>query len=62
MPGEEIVERGYDLTAKNPNRKDEYEHRPPEELVASILEKERKILCLVDELEKLLNTNREEAS
>jgi type I restriction enzyme M protein len=33
---EGIAARGYDLSAKNPNRKDGYEHRPALELVQSI--------------------------
>lgn len=54
VPVEEIVERGYDLTAKNPNRKDDYEHRPALELVQSIKAKEERILDLLGELEGML--------
>jgi len=50
----EIVERGYDLSAKNPNRKDDYEHRPALELVQSIKAKEERILELLGELEGIL--------
>jgi len=42
------------LTAKNPNRKDEYEHRPPKELVAGVLEKERAITKILEDLHGLL--------
>lgn len=51
---EEIVERGYDLSAKNPNRKDDYEHRPALELVQSIKSKEERIVDLLGELEAIL--------
>jgi len=51
---EEIVERGYDLSAKNPNRKDDYEHRPALELVQSIKAKEERIMDLLGELEAIL--------
>ena len=51
---EEIVERGYDLSAKNPNRKIDDEHRPALELVQSIKAKEERILDLLNELELIL--------
>jgi len=57
VPVEEIVKRGYDLTAKNPNRKDEFEDKPPEELVASVLEKETAILKILEELQTFLGVN-----
>lgn len=54
VPIADIVERGYDLSARNPNRKDDYEHRPALELVQSIKAKEQRILELLDELEGML--------
>ena len=54
VPVEEIVERGYDLSAKNPNRKDDYEHRPALELVQSIKAREERIMDLLGELETIL--------
>ncbi|PKN62523.1 MAG: DNA methyltransferase [Deltaproteobacteria bacterium HGW-Deltaproteobacteria-15] len=54
LPVEEIIERGYDLSAKNPNRKDDYEHRPALELVQSIKAKEERIMDLLVELEAIL--------
>ena len=54
VPIEEIIERGYDLSAKNPNRKDDYEHRPALELVQSIKAKEERIMDLLGELEGIL--------
>lgn len=43
-----------DLTAKNPNRKEELAHKPPMELVKDIGEKETKILRLLEEIKKAL--------
>lgn len=54
VPIADIIERGYDLSAKNPNRKDDYEHRPALELVQSIKAKEERILDLLGELEGIL--------
>ncbi|MEW6663771.1 MAG: class I SAM-dependent DNA methyltransferase [Thermodesulfobacteriota bacterium] len=54
LPVEEIIERGYDLSAKNPNRKDDYEHRPALELVQCIKAKEERIMDLLGELEAIL--------
>jgi type I restriction enzyme M protein len=54
LPIDQLVERGYDLSAKNPNRKDDYEHRPALELVQSIKTKEQRILDLLGELEGIL--------
>ncbi|WP_052196221.1 type I restriction-modification system subunit M [Pseudomonas putida] len=50
----DIVAKGYDLSAKNPNKLDDYEHRPALELVQSIKTKEARITELLDELETLL--------
>jgi len=56
---EEIKERGYDLSAKNPNRVEEKELPSPVEIVAGLMEKEREILNIIEELKELLtNTNR----
>ena len=41
----------FNLDLKNPNSADALEHRPPGELVASILEKEREILRLMEEIQ-----------
>jgi type I restriction enzyme M protein len=45
-----IVESGYNLDLKNPNAKPGLEHLRPELLLASILEKERRIIQLLDEI------------
>lgn len=54
VPASEIADRGYVLAAKNPNRKDDYEHRPALELVQSIRAKEERIMDLLGELEAIL--------
>ena len=41
----------FNLDRKNPNSADALEHRPPAELVASILDKEREILRLMEEIQ-----------
>jgi type I restriction enzyme M protein len=59
VPVEEIIERGYDLTAKNPNRKEEYEHKSPDILLSGIIEKEKQIGDILDELYNDLNMGKE---
>ncbi|HUG67212.1 MAG TPA: N-6 DNA methylase [Pirellulaceae bacterium] len=55
VPVNEIVERGYDLSAKNPNRNDSIEQRPALEVVQAIRVREDRILTLLDELEGILS-------
>jgi len=59
-PVEKITENGYDLTAKNPNREEDFEHRPPEELVNDILAKEQQITEILEEVKELLAQNKNE--
>jgi len=54
VPVKQVVEQNYDLTAKNPNRKEENKLRPPGKITASILEKEREILAIAEELHAML--------
>lgn len=51
---DELGERGCDLSARNPNRTNDYQHRPALELVQSIKAKEERVLELLGELEELL--------
>lgn len=44
----------FNLDLKNPNSADAIEHRPPQELVASILDKEREILRLMEEIQTVV--------
>ena len=57
IPVEEIIKRDYDLTARNPNRKEETISKSPEELVVSALEKERQILEILEEIQSTLGAN-----
>ncbi len=55
----DIVKRDYDFSARNPNRKSDYEHRPAFELVQSIKAKEERIVELLSELETMLEEGNE---
>lgn len=52
---QEIKARGYDLTARNPNRPEGERLSPPMEIVAGLMEKERKILCIIEERDDVLS-------
>jgi len=54
VPVAEVVARGYDLTAKNPNRPADVARLSPEELVVSALSKEQQIAALLEEMQALL--------
>ena len=54
MPVEQIVEHNYDLSARNPNRTNDFIHRPPEELAADIADKQMRIAELIAEIQELL--------
>jgi type I restriction enzyme M protein len=47
--------QSVNLDVKNPNRPADLEHLPPAELVASIAAKERQIIAIMDEIQRLLN-------
>jgi len=51
---EEIEERDYDLTARNPSAKEEVSYPEPEEIVKSVLETEKQISDILDELHNFL--------
>jgi len=62
VSAEEIKARDYDLTARNPNRQKTETLPPPMEILAGLLECERQILSIMEELNELLcNGNTEEA-
>lgn len=54
VPVEEIVKINYDLSAANPKRKNGFDHRPPEELIADIADKQARISELIAEIQELL--------
>ncbi|MDW7990449.1 MAG: hypothetical protein RMH75_07310 [Archaeoglobaceae archaeon] len=51
---EEIRKNDYDLTARNPNRKNQISYLELEELVEDIAEKEKRILEVLEGLRKIL--------
>jgi len=55
---EELLANGCNLDRKNPRAGQDLEHQPPEVLVASILEKERRIVDLLEEIRTELNSAR----
>jgi len=54
VPAEQIAQNNYNLDIKNPNGKKDLEQLPPEELVDSILEKEKRIAELMSEIKRFL--------
>ena len=54
---EEMKEKDYDLTARNPSKKEEVSYPEPQELVKSVFEKERQILEILEELREALGEN-----
>ena len=54
VPLEQIAERAWDLSARNPNTEEVAVHKSPMELIQSIKSRERRILDLLFELEELL--------
>lgn len=54
VPVDEIVQKNYDLSASNPKRKNGFAHRPPEELIADIADKQARISELIAEIQELL--------
>lgn len=53
ISAEEILANSCNLDRKNPTAKPDITHLPPEQLVASILEKERKIIALLEQVQAL---------
>jgi len=60
VPVADIVERNYDLSARNPNQSNDFEHRPPEELAADIADKQMRISELITEIQELLEQDADE--
>jgi len=51
---EQLLANDCNLDVKNPNNKKDFEHLPPEQLVKSIIENERYILEIMEEIEQML--------
>ncbi len=54
VPVEEVVGKDFNLDVKNPREGTGPEHQPPEVLIAGIIEKERRILAIMEEVQALL--------
>lgn len=59
VPAAELLANGCNLDLKNPRGAVDLEHLPPEQLVESILEKERRIVELLNDIKALLSEQRE---
>ena len=57
LPITDMENRGWDLSAKNPNRTAEADHRKPLELVERIKAKQERIAQLADELEGVITSS-----
>ncbi len=51
---EEIRKKNYDLSAKNPNKKEEISFPEPNEILKSVLEKEKMIIKLIEQLRAVI--------
>jgi type I restriction enzyme M protein len=54
IPAVELLANNCNLDRKNPHAKDDIAHLPPEQLAASILEKEKRIMEIMKNIQKLL--------
>ena len=52
VPMEDI--KGYDLTARNPNKKEAYEHESPKKLLSEVIKGEKQITKLLNEFNEIL--------
>ena len=50
----EVFANGCNLDRKNPHKKEDVAHLPPEQLIASIIDKERQIIAIMEEVQTLL--------
>jgi len=53
-PVEEIIKRDYDLTARNPNRKEEISYKDPEEIILEVEKNTKEILKIIEELKDFI--------
>ena len=57
VPAQELLAFGCNLDRKNPRGKEDITHMPPDELAASILDKERRITEIVENIQTLLTSS-----
>ncbi len=50
----DVAADSYNLDIKNPNRTDDFEHMPPEQLVADITAKEQRMAEIMTEISQIL--------
>ncbi|MBI4621993.1 MAG: N-6 DNA methylase [Verrucomicrobia bacterium] len=55
VPAAELLAAGCNLDRKNPSTKEDITHLPPDQLAASILEKEKRIAEIIGNIQNLLN-------
>jgi type I restriction enzyme M protein len=51
VPVADLEANGFNLDMKNPNRPDDLAHRPPEDLVAELIQTEQEIMDLLSQLQ-----------
>ena len=59
VSAQELLSSGCNLDRKNPHAKEDIAHKPPEELVTSILEKEKQIIEIVGRIQEMLKRKEE---
>ena len=59
VPAAELLANGCNLDRKNPQAKEDIAHLPPEQLAASILQKEQRIAEIMGNIQQLLNQERQ---
>ncbi|HEY0735388.1 MAG TPA: class I SAM-dependent DNA methyltransferase [Herpetosiphonaceae bacterium] len=59
VPAVDVLANSCNLDIKNPRSKQDLEHMPPEQLVASILEKEQRIIELMEEIRAMVSGGRQ---
>ena len=59
VPVEQLLANDCNLDMKNPNSKMDFEHFPPKQIIKSILEKERRSLEIMEEIEQMLEGEEE---
>jgi type I restriction enzyme M protein len=55
VPATELLANGCNLDRKNPRAKEDITHLPPAQLAAAILQKEKRIAEIMDNIQKLLS-------
>ena len=56
VPAAELLANNCNLDRKNPRAKEDIAHLPPEQLVDSILKKERQLVVIMDDIRRLLES------